>query len=214
MKTLLVYYSLLLTLLLNRISAVDGCSQFLSEICHCEDLSNGVKLDCSNDDAEKTMNLLKANHENLGLIQELILKNSSIQKIPPKYFMGLYIKKLDLSYNHIDEIGPDSLLGMNNVLQELSIRHNNLTTFPTSALAPLNALHKLDLSNNSIGDLGVRNELPQLPNVSSFQLSVSSTPNSFSIDFSCRSPLDTTPIKSAQKIHKFVSHSTQICVST
>ncbi|MCP9266144.1 Leucine-rich repeat-containing protein let-4 [Dirofilaria immitis] len=60
------------------------------------------------------------------------------------------------------DIDENSFLGMNNILQELILHHNNLTQLPSKALAPLSALLRLDLSNNSIGDIEAQHAFPPL----------------------------------------------------
>uniref|UniRef100_A0A0N5ATT6 Leucine-rich repeat-containing protein let-4 n=1 Tax=Syphacia muris TaxID=451379 RepID=A0A0N5ATT6_9BILA len=161
---MLLYYSLSLSVLLYIATFANGCPQFLTDVCHCENLNNGVNLDCTNVPITKRIvELLKSNRTNIGLIQELKLKRTQLRYLPAKYFVGLYIKKLDLSNNQLDDINPAAFDGLNNVLEELIIQHNNLTSLPTQAITSLHALKRLDLSNNSINDLVADDTLPPVP---------------------------------------------------
>ncbi|KHN82694.1 Leucine-rich repeat-containing protein 15 [Toxocara canis] len=150
-------------LLINLLLLVNACPQYVAAVCRCEELHNGVSLNCSSSDGVPTIELLRANQANLGLIQQLTVQNAQLTRLPAGFFSGLYIKKLDLSHNRLYEIHPNAFLGMNNVLQELRLNHNNLTVLPATALIPLTTLLRLDLSNNSIGDLQPENALPSLP---------------------------------------------------
>ncbi|VBB31531.1 unnamed protein product [Acanthocheilonema viteae] len=139
-----------------------ACPEIITSICGCEDSQNGIILQCSHTDGSQIVNMLRANQINLGLIQQLEMKQSGLKHIPAGFFSGLFIKKLDLSYNNITDIDENSFLGMNNILQELILHHNNLTRLPSKALAPLSALLRLDLSNNSIGDIEAEHAFPPL----------------------------------------------------
>lgn len=144
-----------------------ACPEIIRSICGCEDSQNGIILKCSHTDGSQIVYMLRANQINLGLIQQLEMKHSGLKHIPAGFFSGLFIKKLDLSYNNITDIDENSFLGMNSVLQELILHHNNLTQLPSKALTPLSALLRLDLSNNSIGDIEAEHAFPQLSKVRS-----------------------------------------------
>ncbi|VDO41695.1 unnamed protein product [Onchocerca flexuosa] len=139
-----------------------ACPQIVTSICHCVDSQNGIILKCSHTDGSQVVRMLRANQINLGLVQQLEMQDSGLKDIPAGFFSGLFIKKLDLSYNSITDIDENSFLGMNNVLQELILHHNNLTQLPSKALTPLSALLRLDLSNNSIGDIEAEHAFPPL----------------------------------------------------
>lgn len=80
------------------------------------------------------------------------------------------------------QIDDNAFLGMSPVLQEIDLHHNNLTKvrnflcfcpstvklfqIPVAALKEITTLLRLDLSNNSIGDLGETDAFPNLPKVS------------------------------------------------
>ncbi|CAG9533483.1 unnamed protein product [Cercopithifilaria johnstoni] len=139
-----------------------ACPEIITSICGCEDSQNGIILKCSQSNGSQVVYMLRANQINLGLIQQLEMKHSGLKHIPAGFFSALFIKKLDLSYNSITDIDENSFLGMNNVLQELILHHNNLTQLPSKALTPLSALLRLDLSNNSIGDIEAEHAFPKL----------------------------------------------------
>uniref|UniRef100_A0A1I8EC71 Leucine Rich Repeat family protein n=1 Tax=Wuchereria bancrofti TaxID=6293 RepID=A0A1I8EC71_WUCBA len=139
-----------------------ACPEIITSICRCDDSQNGIILQCSHTDGSQVVYMLKANQINLGLIQQLEMQDSGLKHIPAGFFSGLFIKKLDLSYNSIVDIDENSFLGMNDVLQELMLHHNNLTQLPSKALTPLSALLRLNLSNNSIGDIEAEHAFPPL----------------------------------------------------
>lgn len=142
-----------------------ACPETIASMCRCDDSHNGIILKCSHGDGVQAVANLRANQINLGLIQQLDLHNAGLTSIPAGFFSGLFIKKLDLSHNSISEIDQNAFLGMNNVLQELILDHNNLTEIPAKALIPLSALLRLNLSNNSIGNIENIHSLPPLPKV-------------------------------------------------
>ncbi|VIO86447.1 Uncharacterized protein BM_BM2769 [Brugia malayi] len=139
-----------------------ACPEIIKSLCRCDDSQNGIILKCSHTDGSQVVYMLKANQINLGLIQQLEMQNCGLKHIPAGFFSGLFIKKLDLSYNSIVDIDENSFLGMNDILQELILHHNNLTQLPSKALTPLSALLRLNLSNNSIGDIEAEHALPPL----------------------------------------------------
>ncbi|GMR61023.1 hypothetical protein PMAYCL1PPCAC_31218, partial [Pristionchus mayeri] len=61
------------------------------------------------------------------------------------------------------KLDGNAFSGMSPVLQELILTHNNLTEIPSEALAEAKTLLKLDLSNNTIGDLTAEHAIPALP---------------------------------------------------
>lgn len=152
-------------LLVSTMRVSLACPEIITSICRCDDSQNGIILKCSHNDGSQVVHMLRANQINLGLIQQLEMQDSGLKHIPAGFFSGLFIKKLDLSYNSIMNINENSFLGMNNVLQELILHHNNLTQLPSKALTPLSALLRLDLSNNSIGDIEAEHAFPPLSKV-------------------------------------------------
>ncbi|WKY17073.1 hypothetical protein Q1695_001583 [Nippostrongylus brasiliensis] len=140
-----------------------SCPQSVLALCRCIDLHNGVQLDCSNSDGTQVVQVLRDNQALLGLVQELTMHNSSLQRLPSKFLNGLYIKRLDLSYNEIVKIDDTAFSGMSPVVQELILSHNNLTKIPSAAISSLGTLLRLDLSNNSIADISQKDTFPSLP---------------------------------------------------
>ena len=69
---------------------------------------------------------------------------------------GLYIKRLDLSDNQISAIGPQAFSGLENILQSLSLKGNLLPSLPATAIDGMSALLQLDLSQNLIGDIKMK----------------------------------------------------------
>ncbi|GMR61024.1 hypothetical protein PMAYCL1PPCAC_31219, partial [Pristionchus mayeri] len=126
------------------------CPQAVSSLCRCEDLHNGVALNCSDSDGATVVETLKANQALLGLIQNLVMHRANVRAVPASFFAGLYIKRLDLSFNRMVKLDGNAFSGMSPVLQELILTHNNLTEIPSEALAEAKTLLKLDLSNNTI----------------------------------------------------------------
>uniref|UniRef100_A0A1I7WD28 Leucine-rich repeat-containing protein let-4 n=1 Tax=Heterorhabditis bacteriophora TaxID=37862 RepID=A0A1I7WD28_HETBA len=148
-----------------------SCPQLVANHCKCEDLHNGVILDCSHSNGAEVIKVLKENQALLGLVQSLTMHKANIRHIPPSFFSGLYIKKLDLSYNDIVSIDDHAFTGMSRVLQELILTHNNISRVPVGALEALSIILKLDLSNNSIVDIGENDTFPSLPKLFDVNLS-------------------------------------------
>ncbi|PAV62743.1 hypothetical protein WR25_22969 [Diploscapter pachys] len=143
-----------------------SCPQLISKVCQCEDLHNGVILDCSHINGTSIVEVLRKNQASLGLIQALTLRNASLQTIPSSFFAGLYIKKLDMSFNGMQSLDDHAFSGMSPVLQELILHHNNLTRIPVGAIGALPSILRLDLSNNSITDIDETDAFPSLSKVS------------------------------------------------
>uniref|UniRef100_A0A8R1ZCB8 Leucine-rich repeat-containing protein let-4 n=1 Tax=Pristionchus pacificus TaxID=54126 RepID=A0A8R1ZCB8_PRIPA len=168
-----------LLLLSTLLPLVLPCPQAVSTLCRCEDLHNGVALNCSDSDGATVVETLKANQALLGLIQNLLMHRTNVRAVPASFFAGLYIKRLDLSHNRMVKLDSNAFSGMSPVLQdasasingltfivalqELILTHNNLTEIPSEALAEVKTLLKLDLSNNTIGDLTAEQAIPALP---------------------------------------------------
>lgn len=125
----------------------------LGRLCYCQPSFNGISLDCSGANFNETIELLRALKAQLGLVQELIFRNTTIGYLPAKAFEGFFVKKLDLSNSDLTEVDPQAFKGLENVLQILYLKRNRLRDVPTEALSGLTGLLQLDLSNNSIGSL-------------------------------------------------------------
>ncbi|CAP27566.2 Protein CBR-SYM-5 [Caenorhabditis briggsae] len=156
---------LLLCLLLFSsfiINLIDACPGVITSVCFCSEVHNGIVLDCSNTTASETMVLIRNNQALLGLIQSLTMNQAELNELPPNFFAGLYIKRLDLSQNKIKKIDESAFTGMNPVLEELVLNHNLLENVPSAALAGLPNLLRLDLSNNSIVEIQEHEIFPNL----------------------------------------------------
>lgn len=164
-----LYYSYLPLLLIINFGKILACPPFISTLCACEDLQNGIVLNCSmKQDATSIVKILQAKQSELGLIQELIFRHTNLTNIPAAFFSGLFVRKLDLSTNRLNNINQNAFIGMNSVLQELLLDHNELVELPSTPIAPLTSLIRLDLSNNLIRDLQPQNAFPPLLKVWSF----------------------------------------------
>uniref|UniRef100_A0A914WNM6 Leucine-rich repeat-containing protein let-4 n=1 Tax=Plectus sambesii TaxID=2011161 RepID=A0A914WNM6_9BILA len=155
----------LIAVLVMVVSVTTACptNQTVYAYCKCEDSHSGVMLDCSGHPANETVPVLRFNQAQLGLIQELNMRQANLRRLDSRFFKGLYVKKLDLSFNDIEKIEDDAFYGMETVLQSLLITHNNLTELPSAALGGMSALLTLDLSNNSIADLENRQAFRNVP---------------------------------------------------
>jgi Leucine-rich repeat (LRR) protein len=132
-------------------------------VCACLNDQEGVILQCVGKPLDELIKLLLVNQAQLGLIKQL-----TVQKTPPahnltaKFFDGLYIKKLVLQYTGIRQIDAHAFDGLANTLQDLNLAHNDIKEMPSDALNKLSSLLTIDMSNNSIGDLGAKHALPTL----------------------------------------------------
>jgi hypothetical protein len=91
------------------------------------------------------------------------MQNASLRILPANFMRGLYVKKLVLSNNRIETIDSQAFAGLENILQSLDLSHNNLTAIPVGALDGMGALLILDVSNNTLGDIDVKQALRNMP---------------------------------------------------
>ncbi|CEF60733.1 Leucine-rich repeat and Leucine-rich repeat, typical subtype-containing protein [Strongyloides ratti] len=139
------------------------CPDILENVCQCVDTPIGLELNCSDNDGNLVVELLKTNKRNLGLIKKLILRNGRLTHISNNFFENLYIKELDLSNNEIVQIEKNAFKNMTSLLEELFLDNNKLQFIPSLALTPLgNSLKKLSISNNSISKIEEGDMLPLL----------------------------------------------------
>nr|XP_023022568.1 leucine-rich repeat-containing protein 15-like isoform X1 [Leptinotarsa decemlineata] len=83
-------------------------------------------------------------------IQYLDLKESKIEKIQQKGFVGLiFLEHLNLSYNHIRSIYPGTFSGIKKV-KTVDLSHNELSILSDDGFLELVQLESLDLKNNNI----------------------------------------------------------------
>lgn len=149
--------------------------------------NSALSIDCSNIIFVNNLNFTKLK----GLsINQLLLRNISVNKLPPYSFEGLKIKILDLSENSIDnldqiftkldtdlkEINLNNanvdydvlkILGRFKNLTHLSLSHNEILAreLPHKVLADLLDLEYLDLSENNFRFADDLKELPGLTNL-------------------------------------------------
>ncbi|KRY32860.1 Leucine-rich repeat-containing protein let-4 [Trichinella spiralis] len=139
-------------------------------LCSCQSSSDGIVLDCSNGDGLRTIDILRHNHAKLGLLLELKMRNCSIVELGERIFHGLYVKKLDLAENSIEQIDINAFDGLKNILQSLSLKNNSLREIPNKALNNMEALLQLDLSNNRIDNIDDNEQLINLPKLADLNL--------------------------------------------
>uniref|UniRef100_A0A0K0EP04 LRRCT domain-containing protein n=1 Tax=Strongyloides stercoralis TaxID=6248 RepID=A0A0K0EP04_STRER len=148
------------------------CPDILENVCQCVDTPIGLELNCSDNDGNLVVELLKTNKRNLGLIKKLILRNGRLTHISNNFFENLYIKELDLSNNEIVNIEKNAFKNMTSLLEELLLDNNKLQFIPSVALTPLgNSLKKLSISNNSIPKIEEGDILPLLVKLIDLNLS-------------------------------------------
>uniref|UniRef100_A0A0N4Z7Z9 LRRCT domain-containing protein n=1 Tax=Parastrongyloides trichosuri TaxID=131310 RepID=A0A0N4Z7Z9_PARTI len=167
-------YNLLQSLLVLGILAITSyqCPETLENVCECVDTPIGLELNCSDNDGNLVVELLKTNKRNLGLIKKLTLRNSRLQRISDTFFENLYIKELDLSNNEISKIEGNAFKNMTSLLEELILDNNKLEYVPSSSLIPLgNSLKKLSITNNSIAKIEAIDVLPLLSKLIDLNLS-------------------------------------------
>uniref|UniRef100_A0A915KCS3 Uncharacterized protein n=1 Tax=Romanomermis culicivorax TaxID=13658 RepID=A0A915KCS3_ROMCU len=150
----------------------------LNNLCKCEDSFSGVILICDgagkNFDPLQIFKILSDNKLQLGIIQQLSVQNTSLKILPGRLFDGLYVKKLDLSNNLLENVSSTAFDGLENVLQILILANNSLSDVPFEALSKnnLQSLIQLDLSGNKIRDLDSDDqEFTGLPRLTDLNLS-------------------------------------------
>uniref|UniRef100_A0A915EDZ2 Uncharacterized protein n=1 Tax=Ditylenchus dipsaci TaxID=166011 RepID=A0A915EDZ2_9BILA len=149
-----------------------GCPTEVQRLCGCVDELDGVLLNCSNVDAVDLLQVLRAQQSQLGLLKALSIQHSSpIGVLPPNFFAGLYIKRLELVNCGIRTVENGAFSGLEPVLQELNMANNLLSNIPVAAIASMNSVLKLDFSNNSIEELKQEDALPRLPKLFDINLS-------------------------------------------
>ncbi|KRZ13083.1 Leucine-rich repeat-containing protein let-4, partial [Trichinella zimbabwensis] len=161
---------LLLVLLTRAADAYCPTDEQVLALCSCQSSPDGIVLDCSNGDGLSTVDTLRDKHAKLGLLLELKLRNCSIVELGERIFHGLYVKKLDLAENSIEQIDINAFDGLKSILQSLSLRNNSLREIPNKALNNMEALLQLDLSNNQIDNIDDNEQLINLPKLADLNL--------------------------------------------
>lgn len=86
-----------------------------------------------------------------GSLQQLILANNAIEKLPLDSFGGLpLLESIDLSGNNLKEIDSNAFRDGMGHLQYVDLADNLLTVIPYVAISPLKHLRQLDLRMNRI----------------------------------------------------------------
>ncbi|CAB01864.2 Leucine-rich repeat-containing protein let-4 [Caenorhabditis elegans] len=156
---LLLCLLLFSTLLINSTNA---CPGVITQACFCSEVHSGIVLDCSNSSASGILQIIRTNQAQVGLIQSLTMNQAELVELPPNFFSGLFIRRLDLSQNKIKKIDDAAFAGINPVLEEVVLNHNLIEKVPAAALAGLPNLLRLDLSNNSIVEIQEQEIFPNL----------------------------------------------------
>ncbi|OUC46743.1 putative leucine Rich repeat-containing domain protein [Trichinella nativa] len=166
------YFTVVVVLVLLNRAADAYCptDEQVLALCSCQSSSDGIVLDCSNGDGLRTIDILRDNHAKLGLLLELKMRNCSIVELGERIFHGLYVKKLDLAENSIEQIDINAFDGLKNILQSLSLKNNSLREIPNKALNNMEALLQLDLSNNQIDNIDDNEQLINLPKLADLNL--------------------------------------------
>ncbi|KRX91954.1 Leucine-rich repeat-containing protein let-4, partial [Trichinella pseudospiralis] len=160
----------LLVLLTGAADAYCPTDEQVLALCSCQSSPDGIVLDCSNKNGLTTVNILRDKHAKLGLLVQLKLRNCSIVELGERMFNGLYVKKLDLAENSIEQIDINAFDGLKSILQSLSLRNNSLREIPNKALNNMEALLQLDLSNNQIDNIDDNEQLINLPKLADLNL--------------------------------------------
>lgn len=166
-------------LIFSLLSEVLSCpaNQTVNSICKCENSFNGINLDCGStvgsetQDPRHTLQILRENQAQLGLIQQLSFQNGTLTNLFDGMFEGLFVKKLDLSNNEIENVSAEAFRGLENIMQILILRNNSLKKLPRSSLVNMVSLTQLDLSDNLIKDIMDDSDvMPNLPKMTDLNL--------------------------------------------
>ena len=80
---------------------------------------------------------------------DLEISDSSIGVVERQFLAGVAIRRLTVQHSGVDSVATDALAGEENVLQELDLSGNGLTSLP-AAVSNLTTLWRLDVSHNRI----------------------------------------------------------------
>nr|CAD2180235.1 unnamed protein product [Meloidogyne enterolobii] len=174
--------------LISLINLSNCCPDQVQQFCSCVDQFDGVLLNCtapssSNQStsgetwAKSLMQTLKSNQAHLGLLKLLVIHGSNeatresslIPILSDNLFQGLYIKRVELVGCGISVIQKGAFRGLESVLQEILITGNRIQEISFNAFHQMNALIKLDLSDNYIEEL--KSELPRISKLNDINLS-------------------------------------------
>uniref|UniRef100_A0A915NSI9 Uncharacterized protein n=1 Tax=Meloidogyne floridensis TaxID=298350 RepID=A0A915NSI9_9BILA len=166
------------------------CPDQVQQFCSCVDQFDGVLLNCTAPSSSNQTTsgeswaksliqacTLKSNQAHLGLLKLLAIhasnegtrESSLIPILSDNLFQGLYIKRLELVGCGISVIQKGTFRGLESVLQEILITGNRIQKLSFNAFHQMNALIKLDLSDNYIEEL--KTELPRISKLNDINLS-------------------------------------------
>ncbi|CAK5118169.1 unnamed protein product [Meloidogyne enterolobii] len=170
--------------LISLVNLTNCCPDQVKQFCSCVDQFDGVLLNCTAPSfgnqttsgetwAKNLMQActLKSNQAHLGLLKLLAIHGSNdgtresslIPILSDNLFQGLYIKRLELVGCGISVVQKGAFRGLESVLQEIVITGNRIQEISFNAFHQMNALIKLDLSDNYIEEL--KTELPRISKV-------------------------------------------------
>uniref|UniRef100_A0A0N5B228 LRRCT domain-containing protein n=1 Tax=Strongyloides papillosus TaxID=174720 RepID=A0A0N5B228_STREA len=145
-----IFVVLCITILSSSIKGI--CPDFMKNqtVCTCTDFIDGPIIKCFGPEGPTIVDKLKKKPME---IRELAIEKANIIEIGARAFKNLKIKKLVLDNNKIKLIHPDAFKGLENVLVDLSINMNKLSSIPTNALEHLKVLSILSIRCNMISDI-------------------------------------------------------------
>lgn len=154
-----------ISILLFFFNLINGCPIEIKKFCSCIDESDGVLLNClNNNNILEVLNTLKAVQSQIGLIKFLAIKNTNAFNLSSNIFAGLYIKRLEISNCNVEILEDKVFSGLESTLQEINLANNLLKKIPVNSLNKLNIV-KLNLSNNLITEIKQENVLPRIQKV-------------------------------------------------
>uniref|UniRef100_A0A182WF98 Leucine rich immune protein (Coil-less) n=1 Tax=Anopheles minimus TaxID=112268 RepID=A0A182WF98_9DIPT len=91
--------------------------------------------------------------ENDCRLAELSVPRNRLRNLSPSIDRLTTLRKLDFSYNLLEEFNLDRLVNSAGSLKQLLLSHNRLESFRSTVRIEFASLHKLDLSNNRLRTL-------------------------------------------------------------
>ena len=108
-------------------------------------------------------NCLDVTNADLGSFNRLVIERKGITSLQPGDFAGLTLNVLDLDFNEIAELHPDTFSGLD-ARETLSLQGNHLSTLPEELFVHVPSLMHLNLDSNLLNELpaGVFDSLTNL----------------------------------------------------
>ncbi|CAD5216462.1 unnamed protein product [Bursaphelenchus okinawaensis] len=161
-------------ILLTLAASVLSCPNAVKNLCQCyEDVQTGMghTIECTGQNLEDVIHLLVQHQEQIGLIKRLAIVDApSIGNLTADAFKGLYIKSLAIRNSGVKNVDAKAFGGLDSTLIELDLSKNKIDVMPTKAINGMKSLMVLDLSNNSIVNLGAEYKMPTLPKLDQLNL--------------------------------------------